>query len=68
MFPIWLKDTKTGYKYHGWAVATEKSSKIQVSMDYHKLQGGTKYSVIGAWTTSSCPDGWTKGKTFTVKK
>lgn len=68
VFPIYLKDTNTGYTYYGRAVATEKSNKITVSMDYHKLKAGTKYAVIGDLRWRGDTKGWTQGKAFTVKK
>lgn len=69
-FPIYLIDQKTGYRYRGWAVATEKSAQLTVTMDYFSLKAKRSYQIKGDITgggVGAYKNGWAKGKTFTVK-
>lgn len=45
-FPIYVQDTKTGYKYYGIATMTQGSKTITIKLQNKSLTKGTKYKLL----------------------
>lgn len=66
-FRVIVKDTKTGYRYYGWAVAKVGSKKITLNMDYLDFKKGRTYQLIAYDKLDTQPYGWTGGKKIKIK-